>query len=93
MTVFESVPFNNINKLAEWLDKYTGDDCAWINWFDRKYCKQCDGVSIDGDSYGDYGWCEIHGKCKYFPEMDEAPNCVQIIKIWLESEDNDGVQN
>lgn len=89
MTVFESIPFNDIDKLAEWLDKHSGDDSPWVLWFDKNYCKRCHGVSIDGDSWGDYAWCEVHGKCAFFPEMDEAPDCVQIVKMWLESEVED----
>lgn len=89
MTVFENIPLKDIGELAEWLDKHTGDDATWMNWFDKNYCKNCEGISIDGDSWGDYCWCEIFDKCKFFPEMYESPDCVQIIKLWLESEVED----
>ena len=39
MTVFESIPFKDIDKLAEWLDKHSGDDSPWILWFDKNYCR------------------------------------------------------
>ena len=88
MKVFDNLKSKNIDELAEWLDEYCWHDNApWMTWFDNKYCKNCEGVSIDGSAYGDYAYCELHKKCKFFPELDEAPNCFQIVKMWLESEE------
>ena len=90
MAVFDNLKSKNIDELAEWLDEHCWHDNApWMIWFNKHYCSQCSPVSIDGDGWGDYCWCEIHGKCKYFLELDEAPDCKQIVKLWLGSECED----
>lgn len=93
MTVFESIKCKNIDELAEWLDEYGIQDFSpWSNWFDRNFCKNCE--IIDKGDIFEYSWCELNdGKCKFFQDMDEAPWGKQIVRMWLESEDNNGVQN
>lgn len=94
MTVFNNIKIKNIDELAEWLNNHGNDESPWILWFDKNYCKKCKPVSIDGaisSWYEDYGYCEIHGKCRFFQEMEEVPDCLQMAKMWLESEDDDGV--
>lgn len=79
----------NIYELIDWLDEYVAFDTApWMKWFDQKYCKKCYEESlINASSYKDAcAWCEVHGKCKYFQSLEEAPDSKQIIKLWLESE-------
>ena len=96
MRVFDNIKFKDIDEFAEWLDKKCwSDDAPWMSWFDKNYCKKCEPVSIDGVTSwdNDYAYCEIHKKCRFFPNLDEAPNCKQIIKLWLESEEDDGIQN
>ena len=85
MTVFESFKFKSIDELTEWLDKYgLFDNSPWIIYFDKNYCKKCDGVFYDGD---EYAWCELNdNKCRFFQDMDSILNNKEIIKIWLESE-------
>lgn len=77
----------DIDKLAKWLNENCGDDADWILWFDKNYCQKCEGISIDGSACGDYAYCEVNKKCKFFPEMDSAPSCKEIVKLWLESEE------
>lgn len=93
MAVFDKVTSKNIDEFAEWLDKYCYHDCApWMDWFDKNYCKQCEGVClVDEYPWIEYCWCEINKKCKFLPEMDAAPDCKQIVKMWLESEDDNGI--
>lgn len=103
MTKFESIKSKNIDKLAEWLDKYGQyDDSAWSKWFDKTYCQKCEAVAmpreeyarIIGWDYSDYSggiicnYCEVNNKCRYFQDMDEMPNNKEIIKMWLETEED-----
>lgn len=103
MTKFESINSKNIDEFAEWLDKYGAyDDSAWSKWFDENYCQKCKTVimpreeyaRIDGWSRSDYcgdiecGYCEIRDKCQYFQDKDEVPNNKEIIKMWLETEED-----
>lgn len=88
MTVYEYFKSKSIDELAEWLDEHVIDDSPWISWWDNKYCKKCDSIYCeDGDcGNGEYGWCELNGKCKFFQDMDNIPDNKQIIKMWLERE-------
>lgn len=87
MTVFEDMKSKNIDEFAKWLNDNGGDDSSWILWFDKNYCKKCEGVPIDESTpWRKYAWCEVHKKCRFFPDMESAPDCLQICKLWLESE-------
>lgn len=90
MTVFENIPFNNIDEFSEWLNKYEEQAFTpWDCWFDKNYCNKCD-VIVKGNNK--YAWCELNGgKCKFFQNMNEIPYGKQVIKMWLESEDNYGI--
>ena len=82
MTQFEKFKNMDINQFSEWLDEYgVFDNSPWIQWFNGLYCNNCEAIM----------WfpclcCELEGKCKYFPDLDEAPDNKMIIKMWLESE-------
>ena len=97
MTVFESIKSQNIDEFVNWIDKnFAFDTAPYMYWFDRKYCRRCHAErAYDADRNKDmeYAWCESSNKCKFFQEMDEVPSAKQIIKMWLESEDNDGIQD
>ena len=86
---------------ADWLDKNSCcDDAAWSNFFNEEYCKKCEAIKctyadakeilgIQAFSYGgnvDCAYCEVYGKCKFFPEIDDIPSNKDIIKLWLEGE-------
>lgn len=92
MTKYEKFVNKDIDSLAEWLDKYAFfEESPWIKWWDDKYCKQCDGVFfLDDDGIKrECAWCELNGKCKYFQDMDDIPDCKQIIKLWLMSQEDE----
>ena len=97
---FENLQSMSVDELAEWLDKNGQyDGSPWSKWFDSTYCQRCESVVVTREEYKrvfgccgfgntvDCAYCEWEGKCKFFPEMDEAPpNNKEIIKMWLESE-------
>lgn len=90
MTVFDGFKSKNIDELAEWFDKHSNGDDSWIRWFDKKYCRNCECIPIDESMpWRECAYCEVHNKCRFFPEMEEAPSCKQIAKLWLESEAED----
>ena len=37
----------------------------------------------------EFAWCELNGKCKFFKDMDDIPDVKQIIKMWLESDEDE----
>ena len=92
MTVFEYLTSVTIDEFAEWLDKHgMFDGSPWMDLFDNNYCLKCESEivhipNIDGERVEEVGWCELHGKCKYFQDMDEVPDNKAIIKMWLEKE-------
>ena len=87
MNRFDRINSKNIDEFSEWLDKYGAYDYSpWMEWWDKNYCRKCEPEIVDGK---EYGWCELHGKCRFFQEMDEIPNHKQTIKMWLEGEDED----
>jgi hypothetical protein len=90
MTNFENLRSMTVEQLAEWLDKHGQfDGSPWITWFDEEYCKKCDPVMCkyeDGEREFPCAWCELNDGCKYFPDMQDAPDNKEIIKLWLEIE-------
>lgn len=93
MKIFENLKNKSIDELAEWLAENCDFDFApWWKWWDENYCKKCEPVTMCKyeEEYGfdvehEYGWCELHERCKFFPDMNEKPNTTQTIKLWLES--------
>lgn len=84
MTVFEKIKSMNFDEFVEWFDEnciHDTDPC--IKWFDRTYCKKCEGVIENGY---EYSYCELSGKCTYFKDMDKIPDNKQTIMLWLNSE-------
>ena len=89
MRNFDIIKSKNIDELAEWLDMYGMQDFSpWIDWFDENYCSKCETVS--GEYGTKYSWCEINDdRCRFFQNMDEVPHGKELVKIWLENEDDD----
>lgn len=86
MTIFEKLKNKNIDELANWLDEYaTHDTSPWYHWWDSHYCNKCEGVEKDGMKFA---YCELHGNCKFFKDMEEIPDNKQIIKMWLENQES-----
>ena len=88
MTVYEDLMSKDIDELADLIDKYTSiDDAPYILWWDENYCNKCESViALFNNRQEEFAWCELNNKCKFFPEMGDVPDCIQIIKWWLESE-------
>ncbi len=93
MTIFEKIKAMNIDELAKWLDEQCPHDVdPCVTWWDNTYCKNCESVTAKYDDSCidmEFAWCELHGKCRFFQDMDEVPDTVQITKMWLESEVQD----
>lgn len=94
MTNFENIKAMNIDETTVWLDKYGKfDNSPWKQWFNEKYCSNC---PVEHGYLPDYtgmetwhvptefSYCELHDKCRFFPDMDETPYNKDIIKMWLE---------
>ena len=93
MTNFIKLQSMSVEDLAEWLDTNTQwDGSPWCKWFDETYCKNCppEVVEVESD-WGhecECGWCELYGKCRYFQDMEDVPSSTEILKMWLEAEEN-----
>lgn len=99
MTVFESFKTKSIDELTEWFAKNGGyDGTPWTMWFDKNYCLKCEGVTAYVPEYHnkemEFGYCELYGKCKFFEDVDidDVLDDKFIIKMWLESEVDDGTE-
>lgn len=89
MNNFNNIKAMDIDGFAEWLDNLVYDDSPWLNWFNEKYCHNCEPVIGEENWLGkpmEFSWCEINKRCKYFQDMDDIPSCVEMAKMWLESE-------
>lgn len=90
MKVIDKLKSKTIDEFIDWLDEYCDfENAPWVQWWDTSYCKKCPlviGKYEDSDRELKFAWCELHDKCKFFPDMNEVPDNKQIIKMWLESE-------
>ena len=99
MTNFEKFKNMTIEELAEFIDEHgMYDDTPWMNWWDKHYCDKCESVIVKFDdqenilgfcSYKDNvecAYCEVYHKCRYFPDLEEEPSMIDIVKMWLEAE-------
>ena len=88
---FEHLKSMSIEELAAWLDEHGQfDNSPWMTWWNQTYCKNCPDIMChyeDSDYEFPCAYCELHdNKCMFFPDMDEIPDCEQIVKMWLEVE-------
>ena len=101
MNNFEKLQSMSVDELAKWLDEYGQFDTApWMTWWNDNYCEQCESITVkitEEDKLKNHisclrdefecAYCEINdNKCKFFPEMEDMPDNVEIIKLWLEEE-------
>ena len=91
MTVFKNIKHMNIDEFAEWFEKNcTHDENPCDVWWSKNYCDKCEPVVLYDEELGrkmKLCWCELHNKCKYFQDRNELLDKRQMIKIWLESEE------
>lgn len=90
MKVYDNIKSKNIDQLVDWLDEcVVYDNAPWFVWWDENYYKKCASENAyipELDKKCECAWCEIHGKCKFFKELDSIPDNKQTIRLWLESE-------
>ena len=90
MKKFDEIKSKNIDEFAEWLDEYGAfDGSPWIEYFNEKYCNKCDPEIVNlvsTDDEMEFSYCEIHNKCRFFPDIEGTPDGKQTVKLWLESE-------
>lgn len=90
MNNFEKLKSLNIDKLAEWLNEYGQfDEAPWMVWWNDTYCNNCESIMChyeDSEREFPCAHCELNNKCKFFPDMDEVPGSVEMVKLWLEAE-------
>jgi hypothetical protein len=96
MNNFEFLKSLSIDELAAWLDKYCNfDHSPWSDWFANKYCANCESIKCkykDTENvlgFSPYtgeiecAYCELENKCRFFPDLDDTPDNLTTIKMWL----------
>ena len=103
MTLFDKFKSMTIDELAEFIDEYgMYDNTPWMNWWDKNYCDKCESIKLDYDETQkilnivpffkeakiECAYCEVYNKCRYFLDNDDVPSTKDIIKMWLEAEND-----
>ena len=103
MTNFEKIKAMSLEDIAKFIDEHgMYDDTPWMNWWDKNYCDKCESVILNfedtkkilgltpfyEDNETECAYCEVHHKCKYFPNLEEEPSMFDIVKMWLEAEND-----
>ena len=96
MTNFKHLQTMTVDELAGWLDEYGQFDCSpWSEWFSQTYCAKCEPIkckyaNTEDSLYNgreiDCSYCELEGHCKFFPDLDDTPDNLETIKMWLNKE-------
>lgn len=101
MNNFEKLQSMSMDEFAKWLHKHgIVDNGPWDNHFNKTYCDKCESVmckaadveSVLGfklfpwEDEAECGYCEVNHKCRFFPDMDDVPDSVEMIKLWLKAE-------
>ena len=87
-------------ELAKCLSEMVSGDSLWNEWFSKRHCDACESIIIPSENAKEVlgfepmipqekyvcAYCEVHDKCKLFPELDSTPTDEVICKMWLESE-------
>lgn len=99
MNNFDNIKSLSLDGFAEWLDSLAyNEDAPWNVWFDNAYCNKCKSIECSHAEYWGEdkepfchgtitcGYCELHNKCKFFPDLDTPLDTVEVIKLWLRRE-------
>lgn len=98
MNNFEKLQSMGVDQLVEFLDTNGHHDAIWWKWFEENYCNKCETtMTTIPNCDGEETWltpcvcayCEVNGKCRFFPELEDIPDCKETIKLWLEAEVED----
>ena len=104
MTNFKQIQSMSLEDFAKWLDENGQFDTApWSGWFSKKYCDKCESIKCKyADAEEKLGlspfaryngevecaYCELEGRCKFFPDLEDVPDNLETIKMWLAEEAN-----
>ena len=99
MNNFENLKSLSLEGFANWLYMNCQfEDSPWANWFDDTYCTKCERIECSSAEYWnndtepyqtnivECAYCEFEDKCRYFPDLEEIPDNLEIIKMWLRQE-------
>ena len=100
MTNFEQHQSMTLDELALWLHKHGQFDCSpWMKWFNDNYCDKCEAIECKYEDAEEKlgfkpfyknsiecAYCEWNKKCRFFPDMLDIPDNLDIIKMWLSQE-------
>lgn len=94
MNIYEKIKTMNIEELTEYIYQCRQlDHTPWVNHFNSCYCENCEAIECEQDGKTElYAYCELHDSCKFFPDLNYAPELKDMIKLWLESEVEDLVK-
>jgi hypothetical protein len=98
MTRYEAFKSLPIDELAKLLSDMISGDAPWNDWFTNKHCDGCETIVIPAENVKEVlgfepmniketyecAYCEVHDKCKFFPDLDSIPSDEAVCKMWLE---------
>ena len=96
ITHYSHITSMSIEELAKWLDEHGQfDGSPWLEWFDKKYCKNCESITLSPEEAkvtldfehfyyieSTCAYCELRHECRFFPGR-ETPDNEDIITMWL----------
>lgn len=104
-TNYELLVSKSKEELASFLSENVQyDDTPWEKWFNRNYCKKCEPITLPMREYytifgcSSYAetmtcaYCELKGKCKFFPDMNDIPDTYNTILMWLEDKTEEEIK-
>lgn len=89
---------DKLEEFVTWLDEYGAfDGSPWMEWFNKEYCKKCESIGCTYNAYWglekpdevrkvECSYCELEGKCRFFPNYETTIDNKDIIKLWLMAE-------
>ena len=99
MTRFEKFQKMNLAEFAQEFNSLIESDCApWDEEFDKKFCENCESIECEYEFGADWfavhsgtrtvsvSYCELHDKCRFFPDKNSIPTAAEVIEMWLKEE-------
>ena len=99
MTRSEKLQKMSLTEFAQELNSITELGCApWEVEFDKKFCKNCEPIECEYECASEWekvycgkgkislSYCELHDKCRFFPDKNSIPTDAEVIEMWLKEE-------
>lgn len=90
MTKYEKIMSMSIDEFASWFaNNCENNEDQAFTWYDKTYCSKCEKIKAfcsSKERTEEFAYCELYGKCRFFPELNEVPDVLTTVKLWLQSD-------